>query len=588
MLRRKYRFVLFLGTIWIVGIVIYAFKSYNSPKSREVRDFDGVFDDRQNHVEMDMDLRSPEIPKKIIPPRMGRREDQSPGEDQTLADGPNDIDWQDFDDKAYIDKKRCTAGQDCYSANKFNQLASDNVKSNRHVMDTRHAMCKSAEFSSDLPATSVIITFHNEARSTLIRTIFSVFHKSPARLITEIILVDDFSDDTSDGLEVEKMKKVKLIRNNKREGLMRSRIKGADAASATVLTFLDSHCECNEKWLEPLLERVAEDKHRVVSPIIDVINMDNFEYIGASADLKGGFDWNLVFKWDYMTYEERNKRNSNPIGPIRTPMIAGGLFTIEKSWFDELGKYDMKMDVWGGENLEISFRVWQCHGSLEIIPCSRVGHVFRKQHPYTFPGGSGNVFARNTRRAAEVWMDEYKEFYYAAVPSARMVSFGDITERLRLREKLQCHSFKWFLENVYPELKVPNTQDVAFGCIQQDTMCVDTMGNFADGTLGVFPCHFAGGNQEFSLGKDGMIRHLDLCLTLTSTSEGNTIKLYQCQENNNLQVWTRFNEDSMLKSKHLDLCLDSREVQTKSKGLTANKCDTESSSQRWSFQVSRN
>jgi len=33
---------------------------------------------------------------------------------------------------------------------------------------------------------------------------------------------------------------------------------------------------------------VAQDRKCVVSPIIDVVSMENFAYVGASANLKGG------------------------------------------------------------------------------------------------------------------------------------------------------------------------------------------------------------------------------------------------------------------------------------------------------------
>ena len=74
-----------------------------------------------------------------------------------------------------------------------------------------------------------------------------------------------------DGAELANIQKVVVIRNDRREGLMRSRVRGAEAARSEILTFLDSHCECNKNWLEPLLVRVLEDRTRVVCPIIDVI-----------------------------------------------------------------------------------------------------------------------------------------------------------------------------------------------------------------------------------------------------------------------------------------------------------------------------
>lgn len=112
--------------------------------------------------------------------------------------------------------------------------------------------------------------------------------------------------------------------------------------------------------------------------------------------------------------------------------------------------------------------MWQCGGSMEIIPCSHVGHLFRIS-TYSYDGNKEEIRAHNTVRLVEVWMTDFKDLFYASNPSKAMsmvsninleqsivsvtkkFSGGNFTERIQLKERLKCKNFRWYLDNIYPE-----------------------------------------------------------------------------------------------------------------------------------------
>ncbi|PIK36103.1 Polypeptide N-acetylgalactosaminyltransferase 2, partial [Apostichopus japonicus] len=67
---------------------------------------------------------------------------------------------------------------------------------------------------------------------------------------------------------------------------------------------------------------------------------------------------------------------------------------------------------------------------------------------------------------------------------------------------------------------IPDKHDLAFGSIKQGAMCLDTLGHTQGGTIGLYECHNSGGNQEFSLTKDGSIKHAEHCLSLQEEAAG--------------------------------------------------------------------
>lgn len=488
-----------------------------------------------------------------------------------------------FDMEAYLSAQRMTQG-DAMKRFQFNQIASDTTPPDRYLKDFRNQQCRHApeQYLSNLPAVSVIICFHNEARSALLRTIVSVLNRSPTELLQEIVLVDDFSNDPEDGRLLESIPKVKLLRMESRHGLIKSRIFGTKYATGPVLLFLDSHCEVTTGWLEPLLGRIKMNSTHLVSPVIDILNKDDMRYTPASPSVRGGFGSNLHFKWDTIPASESKSRKSI-IDPLRTPAIAGGLFAVDKKWFEHIGLYDNDMEIWGGENVELSLRVWMCGGSMEIMPCSHVGHIFRSAMPYSF--GEGGTYhstvTRNIRRTVEVWLDNYKPYFYEKNPFSLKVDFGDVSERLELRKNLHCKSFQWYLDNVYPQFEAPPIQDFTYGQLRSlgNHLCLSSERSFAKQPVNMKNCippEKPIKTQDWAMHSSGTVRRKTLCLAFMN----NQFTLEQCKPEDVSQQFQLLPNGLLLHTttKHC--------VATSGNHLTLVQCDTQNNTDtsiEWDF-----
>uniref|UniRef100_G3NQ11 Polypeptide N-acetylgalactosaminyltransferase n=1 Tax=Gasterosteus aculeatus TaxID=69293 RepID=G3NQ11_GASAC len=450
-----------------------------------------------------------------------------------------------------------------YHRHAFNVLISTRLGNHRELPDTRDSQCRDKVYSLALPSASVVICFFNEALSALLRTVHSVLDRTPAYLLHEIILVDDHSEleELKDNLDryikKELQGKVKLVRNRKREGLIRGRMIGASHAAGEVLVFLDSHCEVNQAWLQPLLAPIQKDRRTVVCPVIDIISADTLSY-SPSPIVRGGFNWGLHFKWDPVPPAELNKPEG-ATGPIRSPTMAGGLFAMNRKYFNELGQYDAGMDIWGGENLEISFRIWMCGGQLLIIPCSRVGHIFRKRRPYGSPGGQ-DTMAHNSLRLAHVWMDEYKEQYLSLRPELHERAYGDVGERVALRKRLQCHTFRWYLDTVYPEMQIVMKHHNDLHVILRNLAtgrCLVAQGRPSQkgGVVVLRPCQMEG-RQVWAYDEESQLVLAGLlCLDVSEVRTFDPPRLMKCHGSGGSQQWSQGQKSNRLYQVSVGQCL---------------------------------
>ncbi|XP_035180391.1 polypeptide N-acetylgalactosaminyltransferase-like 6 isoform X1 [Oxyura jamaicensis] len=527
----------------------------------------------------------------------------------TWTDGLKRKDWHDYE-SIQKDAMRSGKGEhgkpyplteedhddSAYRENGFNIFVSNNIALERSLPDIRHPNCKHKVYLEKLPNTSIIIPFHNEGWTSLLRTIHSIINRTPDSLIAEIILVDDFSDreHLKEKLEeyMVRFAKVRIVRTKKREGLIRTRLLGASLARGEVLTFLDSHCEVNVNWLPPLLNQIALNHKTIVCPMIDVIDHNHFGYEAQAGDaMRGAFDWEMYYKRIPIPPE---LQRADPSDPFESPVMAGGLFAVNRKWFWELGGYDPGLEIWGGEQYEISFKVWMCGGGMFDVPCSRVGHIYRKYVPYKVP--SGTSLARNLKRVAETWMDEFAEYIYQRRPEYRHLSTGDISAQKELRKHLKCKDFKWFMAAVawdvpkyYPPVEPP---PAAWGEIRNvaANLCVDSKHGATGTELRLDICVKDGSErtwsheQLFTFGWREDIRPGEPLHTrkfcFDAISHSSPVTLYDCHGMKGNQHWS-YRKDKTLFHPVSSSCIDCNPAEKK---IFMNRCDPLSETQQWIFE----
>ncbi|KAF2352953.1 Ricin B lectin domain [Trinorchestia longiramus] len=329
---------------------------------------------------------------------------------------------------------------------------------------------------------------------------------------------------------------------------------------------------------------IKENYRTAVCPLIDVISWDSFAYRPQDDGARGGFDWHFYYKRIPLSSD----LSSQLPKPFPNPVMNGGLFAISKTFFWELGGYDPQLAIWGGEQYNLSFKIWQCGGRMLDAPCSRVGHVFRGT-PSSRPAakGKGDFIGKNYKRVALVWMDEYIEALYRKKPSMRLLDAGDVTSELALREKLQCKPFSWFLKTVAPDLVklYPPFEDPDFanGTIKNIATgtCMDTGGK-QTGNLITSTCH-GSTTQQFAWCWRKFIRipNDQFCIE-SGASVGRSPVLYNCNNNNSpaKQRWTYNPDTKLLTDDATHRCVEA----VAGGALQMSDCSEHNPHQQWLYQ----
>ena len=283
-----------------------------------------------------------------------------------------------------------------------------------------------------VPRISVVVITRNEG-SELESTVRNLRQTTLSGQL-EWIVVDDASTDDSTGF-LETLPDITVVRTPGL-GVARARNFGAEHASGDVILFADAHVRAPQGWHLPLIDALRDERVGAVAP--GIYSLAKPECRGFGLSLAGP---DLRSPW-------LHKAGNSPY-PV--PVLPGCFLAMRRETYRKTGGYDPGMRQLGGNDAELSCRLWLGGYEQKVVPELEIGHLFRSTAPY--PAQWMALLHNRLRMALVHFHAERVERVvhalcaYKSFPAAVAMTLDtDVHERRALLARSRRFNDDWFFE----------------------------------------------------------------------------------------------------------------------------------------------
>lgn len=192
-------------------------------------------------------------------------------------------------------------------------------------------------------------------------------------------------------------------------------------------------------------------------------------------------------------------------------------------------------------------------------------------------------------------MDEYKEYLYMRNEEAfNAADPGDLTIAQDLRKRLQCKSFKWFMESVafdlpkyFPLIDPPDFASGAIRSLSNQKLCIDSLGRSDFEEVGIAKCspNIKNPNSSqfwrLSWYRDIRQKYETVCLDAVKKSKANSqIQIIECHGLQGNQCWKYIVDKKWIKTGTGEYCM---ELDAKNLKVYVNKCNETNENMKWEW-----